>query len=113
MVDYPHGNAKKTNSAYFAIAPSVRKDIANRSKSAMPTAIINSYKSSPTSYTINEDGHKDINPVLTPRNKSQVKAFLFLLSWCGTTTTVFLKYGLKCQELLLVINCNCTINEIK
>lgn len=73
MVDYPHGNSKKSNSAYFAIAPSVRRDIANRSKSAMPTAIINSYKTSPSSYSVNEAGEKDINPVLTPRNKSQVR----------------------------------------
>lgn len=71
MVDYPHGNSKKSNSTYFAIAPSVRKDIANRSKNAMPTAILNSYK--PTlSYEINNEWEKNVNPVLTPRNKSQV-----------------------------------------
>ena len=76
MVDYPHGNSKKSNLAYFAIAPSVRKDIASRSQTSLPTAIINAYKSSPSSYTLNENGERDINPVLTPRNKSQV-FFLF------------------------------------
>lgn len=74
MVDYPHGNSKRSNSAYFAIAPSVRKDIANRSKCAMPTAIINSYKVAPSSssFNVNENGATNVNPVLTPRNKSQV-----------------------------------------
>jgi len=72
MVDYPHGNAKKSASAYYATAPSVRKDIANRSKTSMPTAIINSFKNSPASFSVNENGEKDVNPVLTPRNKSQV-----------------------------------------
>ncbi|XP_065656541.1 uncharacterized protein LOC100202561 isoform X2 [Hydra vulgaris] len=73
MVDYPHGNSKKSNLAYFAIAPSVRKDIASRSQTLLPTAIINAYKSSPSSYILNENGESDINPVLTPRNKSQVR----------------------------------------
>lgn len=73
MVDYPHGNSKKSNSTYFAIAPSVRKDIANRSKSTMPTAILNSYKTILPSMIQEEN----INPVLTPRNKSQVDCFFF------------------------------------
>lgn len=74
MVDYPHGNAKKSSSAYYATAPSVRKDIANRSKTAMPTQIINSFKTVPDSPVISNEGEvKDVNPVLTPRNKSQIR----------------------------------------
>ena len=68
MVDYPHGNAKKSTSAYFATAPSVRKDIAKKSKTTLPTAIMNSFKQPSMITTITEDP----NPVLTPRNKSQV-----------------------------------------
>eukprot|EP00111_Clytia_hemisphaerica_P019697 TCONS_00058133-protein len=73
MVDYPHGNARKSTSAYYATAPSVRKDIAKRSKNALPTAIMNSYKATPDVMTISSTGDKDLNPVLTPRNKSQVR----------------------------------------
>ena len=75
MVDYPHGNSKKSTNAYFAIAPSVRKDIANKSRVSMPSAILSQYR---------KDGilgydhdtpidYKEANPVLTPRNKSQVR----------------------------------------
>ena len=91
MVDYPHGNAKKSTSAYYATAPSVRKDIAKKSKTTLPTAIMNSFKTAPQTLTTTEDGGRDLNPVLTPRNKSQVClivtiddiAFEFLAMHCG------------------------------
>jgi len=75
MVDYPHGNSKKCNDAYFAIAPSVRRDIANRATNLLPTAVINSYKEGGEAnvLSIKDDGEKYVNPVLTPRNKSQVR----------------------------------------
>ena len=63
MVDFPHGNSKKTIKPFYAVAPSVRKEIARKSM-ASPTDIIESMK------------HKDeesSNPVLTPRNKNQIR----------------------------------------
>ena len=76
MVDYPHGNSKKSKSNYFATAPSVRREIANCTTSALPTAILSSFKNSTSNLSSSDNNVKDINPVLTPRNKSQVKTYL-------------------------------------
>ena len=77
MVDYPHGNSKKSKSNYFATAPSVRREIANCTTSALPTTILSSFKNTTSNLSSSDNNAKDINPVLTPRNKSQVRQFSF------------------------------------
>ena len=58
MVDFPHGNTKKTNEPYFATAPSVRRSLGA--------------KSNASAYYELEHGDGE-NPCLTPRNKVQVR----------------------------------------
>ena len=68
MIDHPHGNTKKSNEPYFATAPSVRKHISTKVKTAQGTS----------NRILSNGGHSldglDMqNPVLTPRNKIQVR----------------------------------------
>eukprot|EP00794_Sanderia_malayensis_P015337 gene15337-16914_t len=64
MIDFPHGNAKKSERPFYAVAPSVRREIARKSL-ASPTDIIESMKS--------KEEETKSNPVLTPRNKNQIR----------------------------------------
>lgn len=66
MIDHPHGNTKKSTEPYFATAPSVRKSLSSRASSpgGTPNKVL---QDSLDGY----DGMK--NPVLTPRNKIQVR----------------------------------------
>ena len=63
MIDFPHGNSKKTVKPFIAIAPSVRKEIVRKSL-ASPSDIIESMKSR------NEEAS---NPAMAPRNKNQIR----------------------------------------
>ena len=63
MIDFPHGNSKKTVKPFIAIAPSVRKEIVRKSL-ASPSDIIEAMKSK------TEDSS---NPAMTPRNKNQIR----------------------------------------
>ena len=66
MVDHPHGNTKKSSDPYYATAPSVRRSATSISKksSKMP-----SNESAAEAQVLDMLG----NPVLTPRNKIQVR----------------------------------------
>ena len=63
MIDFPHGNSKKTVKPFIAIAPSVRKEIVRKSLSS-PSDIIEAMKSK------TEDPN---NPAMSPRNKNQIR----------------------------------------
>ena len=63
MIDHPHGNTKKSNEPYFATAPSVRKHITTKVKTVHETP----------NRISSLDGLDMPNPVLTPRNKIQVR----------------------------------------
>jgi len=67
MIDHPHGNTKKSSAPYFATAPSVRKSITYKAQSpnGTPNRVLQEH-------TL-ESFEGLANPVLTPRNKIQVR----------------------------------------
>lgn len=69
MIDHPHGNTKRSSDPYFATAPSVRKNISFKVESPYGTPNRVLQETTLESQTLDTLG----NPVLTPRNKIQVR----------------------------------------
>ena len=69
MVDHPHGNTKKSNDPYFATAPSVRRSISSKANNPRGTPNRVIQETTMEAQTLYTQG----NPVLTPRNKIQVR----------------------------------------
>lgn len=77
MIDHPHGNTKKSSEPYFAVAPSVRRSLGggngNGGNSNKPNRSMNILIQDGTITAHTPDALNNYNPVLTPRNKLQVR----------------------------------------
>ena len=70
MVDFPHGNSKRTARPFYPVCPSVRKDIVRKPLPESPDPLI--LPESDSELVENDPGTPN-NPVMVPRNKNQIR----------------------------------------